>query len=145
KDNSPGVRMAAVLALRRLERPEIAAFLNESDPLIVAEAARAINDLPIVSALPPLAALLKDADKLSKLPAGDDKKPGPRDAIIRRAINANFRLGTPASASALVAFAASGVLPGSLRAEAISALGDWAQPSGRDSVTGLWRPLAKRD
>ena len=33
------VRMAAVVALRRLQSPEIAAFLDDSDPLVVRESA----------------------------------------------------------------------------------------------------------
>jgi quinoprotein glucose dehydrogenase len=32
-----------------------------------------------------------------------------------------------------------------LRAEAVTMLGEWAAPSGRDRITGLWRPLDKRD
>src|SRR6185503_168223 len=63
----------------------------------------------------------------------------------RRVINANFRLGTPAAAAALAAFAANSVVPEVFRAEALAVLGEWAKPSGRDDVTGLWRPLAPRD
>src|SRR5204862_4619685 len=47
KDNSPAVRMAVRLALRRFERAEIALFLQDPAPAIVLEAARAINDVPI--------------------------------------------------------------------------------------------------
>ncbi len=56
-DSSAGVRMAALLALRRSERPEATAFLQDSNPAIVLEAARAINDLPIREALPVLATM----------------------------------------------------------------------------------------
>src|SRR5262249_20196428 len=58
KDSSPAVRLGVVLAFRRLLRPEVAEFLKDSDPYIVREAALAINDAPIVEALPALAALL---------------------------------------------------------------------------------------
>ena len=51
-DKSSSVRVAAVVALRRQKAPEVAAFLNDGDPKIVAEAARAINDVPIPAAMP---------------------------------------------------------------------------------------------
>jgi len=52
--------MGALLALRRLQRDEIAVFLRDSDPAVVLEAARAINDEPINGALRELAALISD-------------------------------------------------------------------------------------
>ena len=164
KDKSAAVRLAAAVALRRMERPEIGDFLHDEDPLVALEAARAVNDLPIPAALPELASLLTDADVLARQQLGsrqqrqriaaakNSKKPEPDqepdvlfEPLLRRIVNAHFRLGTPANASALVTFAASGVGPSAVRAEAISVLGDWAKPSGRDNVTGLWRPLAPRD
>ncbi len=163
-DSSAAVRLAAVVALRRQERAEISAFLSDTEPAVVLEAARAINDLPIPGALPQLAALLTDADVLARqqfaaqqqrrraATAKNAKTPKPDDEpdvlfapLLRRVVNAHFRLGTPANAATLVAFATSGVGPDSVRAEAISALGDWPKPAGRDNVTGLWRPLEKRD
>ncbi len=147
KDASSGVRMGAVLALRRQASPGVAAFLADADPLIVAEAARAINDLPIAEALPQLAAYIGETEKLRGLPelAADKKNPGVRDAVLRRVINANFRLGDSVHAQALAAFAANETMPDAMRAEAITVLAEWAKPSGRDRVTGLWRPLAVRD
>jgi quinoprotein glucose dehydrogenase len=38
--------------------------------------------------------------------------------------------------------AANEALPDSLRAEALQDLANWEHPSGRDAVTGLWRPVA---
>jgi len=58
-DPSPAVRMAVLLALRRHKSAEIARFVKDADPLIVAEAARAINDVPIPEAFPALAALIQ--------------------------------------------------------------------------------------
>ena len=55
KDESPAVRLGVCLALRRLQRPEIAQFLNDSDSQIALEAARAINDAPIPEAMNALA------------------------------------------------------------------------------------------
>ena len=49
--------MAVLLTPCRWESPEVARFLNDIDPKIVAEAARAIYDVPIDAALPALANL----------------------------------------------------------------------------------------
>jgi len=145
EDKSVGVRMAAIVALRRMEKAEVAAFLQDSEPHLRAEAARAINDLPISAALPQLAALIDNVSQLSALPAATEGTVGPRDPILRRVINANFRLGRQSHAGALAGFAANTNAPDVLRAEALSALGEWPKPSGRDRVTGLWRPLAPRE
>src|SRR5262249_10170483 len=40
KDESPSVRLAALLALRRRQSPEVAQFLNDAEPRLVLEAAR---------------------------------------------------------------------------------------------------------
>jgi len=143
-DNSDAVRMACLLALRRLESPDVAQFLADANPLLVAEAARAINDLPITNALPKLAALIEQDDKLAALSAGTETQPGPRDAILRRVLNANYRVGKSNNAVALAAFAATSKAPERLREEALSLLSEWEKPSGRDRITGLWRPLEKR-
>jgi quinoprotein glucose dehydrogenase len=131
KDESRSVRLAALLAMRRLARPAIAAFLRDSDPQLVLEAARAINDLPIVPALPQLAALMDDP----KLP----------DFVLIRAVNAAYRLGTPEAAAALSRFAANPAAPERWRVEALQDLQDWAKPFERDRVTDFVRPLPERD
>jgi quinoprotein glucose dehydrogenase len=66
QDRSAAVRLGAVVALRRLERPEAADFLTDTDAKVVLEAARAVNDLPIASALPRLAALLGESPVLAR-------------------------------------------------------------------------------
>ena len=73
------VRRAAVVALRRQQSPAVKVFLSDREPLVVLEAARAINDTPINQAMPALAELID---------ATQDE-----DAIARRVLNANFRLG----------------------------------------------------
>ena len=128
KDGSSAVRMGALLAMRRLERPEIGLFLNDSDPAIVLEAARAINDQPINGALRELAALIDP--------------PPASEPLLRRVLNANFHLGTPAGAGALAAFAARTDADEKMRVQALEELADWPHPSGRDRVVGLWRPVA---
>jgi quinoprotein glucose dehydrogenase len=163
-DKLASVRLAAVIALRRQERPEVADFLKDEDPWIVLEAVRAISDLPIPAALPKLATLIDDKNFFARAEAASTeqratvaKAKNPRklepdqepevliSPLYRRIVNANFRLGTAASANALVAFANQSAAPSAVRAEAVSVLADWAKPSGRDNVTGLWRPLDKRD
>ena len=58
-DESSGARMGVLLALRRHQHPAIAKFLTDKDPLLVLEAARAINDAPINEAMPELAKLAR--------------------------------------------------------------------------------------
>lgn len=127
-DSQPNVRRIALLAHRRMNSPEIKRFLTDADPRLVTEAARAINDAPINSAMPDLAALLA-SDRL------------PTNAVTR-AINANFRLGGAARAKAVAAYAARKDAPPALRVEALDALKDWKNPSPLDRVMGLWRPVA---
>ncbi|HSU66442.1 MAG TPA: HEAT repeat domain-containing protein, partial [Tepidisphaeraceae bacterium] len=130
-DSSRSVRLAALLALRRLGQPEVSKFLHDSDPQLVLEAARAINDLPIPAALPQLAALVDNI----KLP----------DFVMLRVINANFRLGTPEAAAALAKFAGNAEAPEKWRVEALKDLESWQTPGARDRVTNLVRPLPDRD
>ncbi len=125
-DEAVTVRLAALLALRRLGRPEVARFLEDKE--LVLEAARAINDAPVNEAMPALAGLLPKA--------------GLSDRVYVRAVNAAFRTG---QAAALAAFAARNDVAEAVRAEALKALADWEQPSGRDRVLHVWRPLAPRD
>ena len=130
EDPSASVRLGAVLALRRHEDPAVATFLKDVEPKVVAEAIRAINDMPIEAAFPQLAALSSN----TKLPA----------TLLYRVINANFRLGKPENAQAVAALAVKPEVPDALRVDALRALQEWAKPKGRDRVMGLWRPLAPR-
>ena len=96
---------------------------------IVTEAARGIYDASIDEALPKLASLV-DRSKLSQ-PAW------------RRVVNANARVGTPENALALARLASRVDVPDPIRVEALGLLAEWPKPSGRDPVTGLWRPRAE--
>ncbi len=130
-DASPSVRLGAVLALRRLKRPEITAFLKDQDPQILLETVRAIYDENIEEALPQLAELIQ--------------QPELAQPILRRALNALLRLGKTENAAFLVAFAQNASVPEALRIEALEALSVWGDPPKRDRVIGLWRPLEDRD
>ena len=136
-DPSPAVRTGILLALRRWQNPEVARFLRDRDPKIVIEAARAINDMPIISCIPELAQML-DANSID--PASDSGK-----FTLRRALNANFRLGLPENANAISQFAAKTTTPDVLRVEALEMLADWPEPPRRDKIVGLSRPLPRRD
>jgi quinoprotein glucose dehydrogenase len=145
KDESSSVRMGALLAMRRLQRDEIAMFLHDRDPFIVLEAARAINDEPINGAAQDLAALITDASKSTQpltptLSPSDGERE--HEALLRRVLNANFHVGTTQTAKALASYAARKDAPDNMRAEALEELTDWGHPSGRDRVIGLWRPVA---
>ncbi|WP_425614758.1 PVC-type heme-binding CxxCH protein [Anatilimnocola sp. NA78] len=130
KGGTPAVRLGVVLALRRLESPEISTFLLDSEPKVVLEAARAIHDLPLTSELPKLAALITRSSK--------------DDPLLRRVLNANFRLGTAEHAKEVAAFAARSDAPEAMRLEALAMLKDWGKPSPKDRVLNFWRPLETR-
>ena len=130
RDESPAVRLAACLALRRLRHPGVARFLADPDAKVAVEAARAIHDAPIPEALPQLAAL---CDRPT-LPA----------TILLRALNAHFRLGKGPNAVTVARLAADPRAAEAVRVEALKMLGEWDRPRRRDRVTGLTQDLGTR-
>ncbi|MGL4555793.1 MAG: PVC-type heme-binding CxxCH protein, partial [Gemmataceae bacterium] len=130
-DISASVRRASLLAMRRQGLASIVRFLDDADPEVVTEAARAINDAPINDALPNLAALIT--------------RSGLTEPALYRVLNANFRLGSAENAAAVARFAARADAPPALRREALKCLEDWTEPGGRDRVIGVWRPLPPRE
>lgn len=135
---SVAVRRALAVALRRRGDPLVAKLLSDESPLVVDEAARAIHDVPIAAAMPQLAAMIDSKYLLIKTV-------GYSDAVLRRALNANFRLAGEKAAPRLAAVAASEEMAEHLRVEALKMLSTWAEPSGRDRVLGMWRPIDPRD
>jgi quinoprotein glucose dehydrogenase len=132
-DPSRAVRIAAVVALRRMKDPGISAFLKDADEFVVTEAARAINDdLSIEGALPALGDLLATTTFTN-------------EALLRRAINANLRVGTDKAMQNLIGYAAKDGAPAAMRAEAIATLSTWAKPSVVDRVDGRFRGEIRRD
>ncbi|MSQ96167.1 MAG: c-type cytochrome [Gemmataceae bacterium] len=131
-DPSASVRLASLLAMRRLRMSEVADFLNDADRQIVLEAARAIYDEPIPAALPKLAE--RAHHNLKDVP----------EPAFRRMLAANHRLGGKEGAQALVTVATRSDVPAPLREQALKMLQAWEQPSGRDWIVGLWRPLQER-
>ncbi len=129
--SSKGVRIAAIVALRRLRNADVARFLADADQEVVLEAARAINDDGgIEAALPSLARLL-------------ESNPASGDALVRRAISANLRTGEAAAVTRLAAFAGDGSRPEPVRVEAIGAIGVFPAPSTMDRVDGYYIGQAK--
>lgn len=129
-NESVAVRLAAVVALRRLQRKEVGLFLQDSDPQVVLEAARAINDAPIPAAVPDLAAV--------------SLSPNMVDPLLRRVMNANFRLGGAENAALVAKIAADKNVPETLRLEAIKELSQWNEPEPLDRVLGRWQPIENR-
>ncbi len=131
--SSRALRIAAVVALRRMRNPGIAAFLQDADEFVVTEAARAINDdLSIPDALPALGDVLRNTRFTN-------------EALLRRAINANLRVGSEKAMQNLIAYAQREDSPAPMRAEAVEALSTWAKPSVVDRVDGRYRGVITRD
>lgn len=124
---SEAVRTAAVVALKRLEHPGSARYLNDDIEFIVTNAARAISDDAFVEdAMPPLASLL-------------DNPPFTNEPLIRRIINANLYVGTVDEAQRLAQFSVDSSYSELMRVEALQTLKHWENPSIFDRVTGRHR------
>ena len=133
KDKSRALRIAAVVALRRMSNPEIAVFLNDTDEFVVTETARAINDdLSIKDALAALGNLLT-------------KTQFTNEALIRRAINANLRVGNEQALQNLIDYSSKENNPEKMRAESIETISTWSKPSVLDRVDGRYRGVILRD
>ena len=126
RHSSRAVRIAAIVALRRMRHPDVARFLEDADERVVTEAVRAINDDgAIEAARPALARLLEDRRFTG-------------EPLLRRAINANLQLGTSEALTRLTAFAADASRPADMRAEAAAGLAVWSSPSAFDRVDGAY-------
>ena len=127
------VRLGAIVALRNLEAPEISAFLEDEDELVLLEAARAIHDdQSIPGALPALSALLD--------------RPGLKnEALMRRAINAAFRVGTYPELLRLESYLRRRNSSSVLKRTALASLLWWSAPPVLDAVEGRHRKHEPRD
>jgi len=151
KHPAPAVRLAAAAAIRGIVQdavrhlPEGGAggrpaypdrhaalldgLLEDSDPAVVAEAARAIYDVPLIErGLPALGRLLAE-------------KPDARESALRRSIAANRRLGDDAALLRLATFAADRARPDALRIAALDALASVKSSERLDAVDGRHLPL----
>ncbi len=129
---SPDVRLAAVVALRRMREPSVGVYLADPDEAVATEAARAIHDdASIEAALPALAAAAERTDITN-------------EAFIRRALNANLRVGGKDQIARLVRYAADETRPPAMRVEALDILANWEHPAVNDRVEGWYRVWPQR-
>jgi len=144
KHDSRSVRIAVAIAMRKMIESNsngiyrhkqtasklVGGMLGDSDSQIVLEAARIIHDLEVESEMPTLATMIDDVDGFKE-----------NDALLRRVISANVRVGGKANADSLAKFAANGDYDADRRADAVAALSTWAKPPARMMVLHAWRPL----
>jgi len=124
---SRAVRVAAVVALKRMQDPSVARFLMDEDEYVVTNAARAISDDAYIDeALP----------ELARLP---EYSPFTNEPLLRRAINASLYMGRAEDAQRLADLAMDRRLDDNVRAEALLTLAGWENPSLFDRVTGRYR------
>jgi quinoprotein glucose dehydrogenase len=132
---SAHVRLAAVVALRRMGSDIVSEFLHDEDPRVANEAIRAIHDGSIEPVRPLVAALLDDESSLSA------RKP----FMLRRLIHSAFRVGGTENAQRLVRVTNSPKVPVEVRREALRLLSLWPEPPVADQSTGHLMNLSKRD
>lgn len=127
----PKYRLAAVLALRWQGSAFLSSFLNDTDPLIAAEAANAIYDLDITEALPALALKLAQHEELPR-------------SMNRRAMAACNRLGKPVHAQLLLDFVNSKGVDEKLLEEARDYIINWDRPEEFDPIRNESRSFKNR-
>lgn len=130
---SAALRLAAVVALRRLNSPEVAYFVRDADPKVQDEAIRAIYDKDMSDVRPAVAALLDELDG-RKWTA----------FMLRRLIHIAYRVGTEENATRLLKVIANASLPQEVREEALRLVMEWEKPFPVDQLNGHWRPLDPR-
>lgn len=126
------VRRAVALTWHRRHAHDIAKLLYDKEDSIASEAARAVHDdESIPDALAELASLLYE----------------PRawpDAVARRTLNANFRIGGKENAERVLNYALRMDAPIALRTEALTLVKLWSNPPPLDRVDGRVRGLEAR-
>ena len=132
-DDSDAVKIACVVALRRLNSPLIDIYLKDKNEFIVTEASRAINDdYSIEESLPTLANLI-------------NKTEFDNEGFIRRSLNANSRVGKLNNIQNLIDFSTNSTNDELMRVESINILSNWESPSKHDRVDGRYRGEINRN
>ena len=133
------IRLAAVLALRRLRSPDLVRFFfDKGDFRISDEAIRAVHDVPIEPARPAVAALLDE------YASGQTGRPLSR-MMLRRILHSAFRVGGAENAARLLRAAANTELDTKERLEALRLVSAWTNPPAVDQSLGRYAPLDPRD
>lgn len=125
-------RMLAVIFLRRHANPALERFLADADAQVRHEAVRAIYD---TAALDSQAGVALAALDTAGLP----------EALQRRVVAANYRLGQAENARRLVELAASPGLPVTVREYALHGLAMWSAGIETDPVLGHYRPQVVKE
>src|SRR5690606_18005567 len=120
----PAVRLAAVIALRKMKDPQIAAFLHDDDAKVAREALRGIHDAGIEEVRPAVAALLDE------LPANLTQMDW------RRLLHSAFRLGDDANLKRVLNVVLDPKAPAYAREEALRLIGIWSKPPLVDQSLG---------
>jgi len=123
---SSSVRLAAVLALRKLQSHYLSEYLFDENNGVATEAARAIHDVPIQNSLEDLATSLSMA-------SGEPWQ--------RRALSASQRLGSKDNLKEVIAFATNSNNSDRLRVVALHIIKTWKNPPPREIIDGRWRPV----
>jgi quinoprotein glucose dehydrogenase len=131
---SAAVRLAAVVALRRMKSPDLADFIDDKDTMVADEAIRAVCDTEMNSRRSSVADLLDDLNTRAWTPF-----------MLRRLLHNSFRIGDAKNAERVLNFAADDKQPQDLRKEAFRLISIWCQPPPADQLTGRWSPLPPRD
>ena len=134
---SRSVRLAALLALRRQRAPAVAVFVRDTDPMVAAEAIRAINDEGIN-------AFHKLSDYAASIAARSAPIP-PDEMVYRRVLNGCLRSGRVEDARVLLRLASTEALPNTYRSLALQYLTIFDSPPPIDPTLGVYRPLPSRD
>ena len=127
------LRLAAVIALRKMKDPQVAMFLHDEDLKVSREALRAIHDVGIEQVRPAVAALL------------DDLPTDLTQMDWRRLLHSAFRIGDDTNLKRVLAVALDPKAPAHAREEALRLLGIWSKPHAVDQSLGRWAPLPERD
>ncbi|MEN8737721.1 MAG: c-type cytochrome [Akkermansiaceae bacterium] len=138
KHESPAVRLASVVGLRRLRDDRLVLALTDKEPKISDEVIRAIHDLSIETVRPALAALLDDYAT-----GGPGRKITP--IMMRRLIHSGYRIGGEKNMARLVKIATNEQISMTERKEVLRLLSLWAEPHIVDQSIGKYAPLPKRD
>ena len=128
--NLNAIQLIGICADPKIADHHLSRLLKDNDPSIVLEAARAIHDAPVNSAMPALAELIDSIELHHE-----------SDPLVRRILSANFRVGTKQSAEALAAYCINPKSDPKRRLEVIQWLAEWDNPPARDKVSRAWRPL----
>jgi quinoprotein glucose dehydrogenase len=132
-EKDPSVRLAVVVALRRLKSPLLRDFVTDENPRVADEAIRAIHDQMLEESRPSVAALLDSTEGVKRT-----------EMMWRRLLHSAFRIGGADNAKRLLHAASDPQLAKPVREEAIRLLSQWPKPFPVEQSIGFWAPLPER-